>query len=240
MKILIFIPVYKRPEITRMCYTGLKRIIKAAPKKFDIQVLTITSNDEDKRLAHEFFFNTFDVENLPLGNKFNKGMSAALRIFDFDYVMQMNSDDLLSTDYWRKVTPYLDNRIAYFGVDHLYFFDSETKCAKYFKYALGCGIRFIRRDVIEIAGFGDGNEFKLWDPSINIGLDNNSDLAIAERTNVAQIFMRKGAHERPIVVDVKSELNLHSFKEFAIAPELTTMEYDYLFKRFPELHMVSG
>lgn len=243
MKILTFIPVWKRPEITKLCYDSLKRTILNAPKGFSFVVLIVASNDKDAELASESGFEVFRCENKPLGRKFNQGLEYGLGMGNWDYLMQINSDNVLSVDFWSSFKEYFQQRQTFFGVDRIYFYDSPTKQMREFQYGAGCGIRFIRRDVIEKAGFieqGDNEVFQLWDNGIDSGLDNNSSRNIMHRTHIMQYMVRDKRSGRPVVVDIKSSENIHPFSEFRMAKNLNTAHREQAMRRFPELKVWDG
>lgn len=206
----------------------------AAPNALTFHTLITVSSDEDEALAQEYGFDTFRTDNKPLGRKFNAGMLHALERYTFDYAMQLNSDDLLSTDFWKLFEVPLTNTMHFFGVDRVYFYDSETGDIREFLYSLGCGIRFIRRDVIEESGFVD-DQFELWPNEFNAGLDHASEENINVRGNYAQYLIRNKAVQRPVVVDIKSDVNIHPFSEFKHAKRLTPAHRADVLRRFPEL-----
>jgi hypothetical protein len=134
MKILIYIPVWKRREITELCYKSLKRTILNAPKDFSFVVLIVASNDDDAELAAKHGFEVFRCENMPLGRKFNQGLEYGLSIGNWDYLMQLNSDDVLSTDFWGVFADHFAQRQFFFGIDRVYFYDSDTRDMREFQY----------------------------------------------------------------------------------------------------------
>ena len=234
LTILTFIPAWKRRHITRLCFDGLKRVQAAAPKALTFHTLITVSNDEDEALAHKYGFDTCRTDNKPVGRKFNTGMLHALENYTFDYAMQLNSDDILSTDFWKLFEIPLTNTMHFFGVDRVYFYDSETGDIREFLYSLGCGIRFIRRDVIEESGFVD-DCFELWPDEANAGLDMKSEDNINQRGNYGQFLIRNKAVQRPVVVDIKSAINIHPFNEFKHAKRLSDAHRADVLRRFPEL-----
>lgn len=238
MKILIYIPVYKRREITRCCYDSLKRAILHAPKGFSFITVIVASNNEDAALAQEYGFDVVWSENKPLGRKFNTGLEYALESYNWDYLMQLNSDDVLAGDFWQLFQEYFNRRMYFFGVDRVYFYDSDTKDMREFSYTLGCGIRFIRRDIVEKAGYIERNGeevFELWEPGKNAGLDNNSSDNILARAGKMQYIARARNVPRPVVVDIKSTVNIHPFSEFKGAKRLSESHRKQVMRRFPEL-----
>ena len=235
LKILTFIPAWKRRRITRLCYEGLQRVYKAAPKELTFITLITVSNDEDEELTRQYNFETYRTENKPVGRKFNAGLLHALEKYSFDYILQLNSDDLLSTDFWKLFERPLTDVMPFFGVDRVYFYDSATGDIREFLYTLGCGIRFIRRDVIEQSAFDGDQWLGLWPDELNAGLDHASEENINRRGNYAQYLIRNKAVQRPVVVDIKSDVNIHPFSEFKHAKRLTPAHRADVLRRFPEL-----
>lgn len=243
MQILTYIPVWKRQGITRLCYDSLIRTYENAPENLSFQTVIVASNESDAKLAEEYGFDVTYQDNLPLGKKFNKGLEHALIDHDWDYLFQLNSDDVLSIDFWKIINPYIEKKMFFFGVDCVYFYNSETKDMREFQYSMGCGIRFIRRDIVEQAGFIEkGNEmvFELWDNHINAGLDLNSGDSIMKRANKMQYMVRDKSVTRPVVVDIKSKTNIHPFSEFRSAKRLTEAHRRQVMKRFPELNVLDS
>jgi len=152
MKVLFFIPAWERRDITRICYEGLKRVIADAPPKIECEAFIVASNDADEKLADEFDFTVYRHENHPLGAKFNAGMKEALKK-EWDYVWQLNSDDVLSTDIWKAFLPFFQRKTDFWGVERLYFYDMPTGRMKTYRYFDGCGIRVIKRALVEKAGW---------------------------------------------------------------------------------------
>jgi hypothetical protein len=87
-------------------------------------------------------------KNLPLGKKWNAGLREALK-YDWDYLLTLGSDDLLSNELLRNYT--WQDEAA--GLNKCGMLDTLTGETAIFdnSYAIGCG-RVIRRDVIERMG----------------------------------------------------------------------------------------
>ncbi len=80
-------------------------------------------------------------------------MEYALTNHSFDYVWQLNSDNVLSTDIWGAFAHYFEQGADFFGIEKLFIYEAATGRMKQYRYFDGCGIRAIRRDVIERAGW---------------------------------------------------------------------------------------
>jgi len=149
IKILIYIAAWQRREITKLCYDGVERLQAYNPDKYDIDCLVVYSDDLDGLLAKTYDFHTVHAPNLPLGRKFNIGLESAMGM-EFDYLMQLGSDDLLSNNALDLYYPELEKGTELIGIKDLAFVDSTTKQAKYFEYTkiIGGG-RCIKKSVIE-------------------------------------------------------------------------------------------
>ena len=143
MKIKILICLWKRPEITKICFEGIKRL----RKRFDVDPVCIFSEDVSRSLCTKYKFESYYHENLPLGRKFNFGITKALES-EWDYLMTLGSDNLI-TDSLLELYKAYEGKDA-FGINTAYLFDSETGKSGVFKngYTLGAG-RMLRREVCE-------------------------------------------------------------------------------------------
>lgn len=153
IKILFFIPVWGRVPITKLCYQGLIRFMSYAEKYSDCEVLIVYSEPDHQGLAHQFGFNLVYADNKPIGRKLNIGLEHALKL-DWDYLFQLNSDDLLSDRLFDIFYQAMRNKEPFASIEKLYMYDSETGKAKHYHYThTGCGIRVVSRDWIEGAGW---------------------------------------------------------------------------------------
>src|SRR5688500_10590245 len=95
MKLLIYTAVWQRPEITEICFMGIKRLQKI--HKFYISDFAVISEDSMLRLCNKYGVDWCMHENLRLGSKKNYGVKQALKK-DFDYMIEIDSDDLLKNE----------------------------------------------------------------------------------------------------------------------------------------------
>jgi len=167
MNILTYIPVYQRREVTDMCYKGLQRLYSDAPCGLNIQTLIIASTLPDAKLAHKYGFDVRMADNKPLGAKFNKGLEYALSHYDFDYLFQINSDNILHESFWEYFSPFLFNNKPFFGCNHIAFYNLPDGRLIQYLYPDGCGIRFIRRDILE----GTATKYLVDNPSAAAGVN---------------------------------------------------------------------
>jgi hypothetical protein len=141
--IKLLITLWQRPEITEICFQGVERI-----KKHGVSPICIYSDDENKELVEKFGFEGYYHENLPLGKKLNFGLKKGLES-EWDYLIQIGSDDLLSDELFEIYKPWIESKEPAFGISKMYYYDIATGKAAYHEsdYPFGCA-RMIHRDVL--------------------------------------------------------------------------------------------
>jgi hypothetical protein len=92
-KILIYLAVWKRPQITELCFLGIQRLRRS----FNVEALAVISEEEMKPLCEKYGVHWVMYKNEPLGEKKNYGLRKA-KEFDFEYLMEIGSDDKLSVE----------------------------------------------------------------------------------------------------------------------------------------------
>ena len=204
MKILMMVPLWKRPDIVRLF---IEHMLK--PKYANLVPLFILSN-EDPTL-HELVrmtegFKRFFYKNEPLGEKKNAGMLHALTM-QWDYYMDMGSDNIWTENLWDLYKPYFDKRAEYFGVknhhvlnyyeDIAYFLPDYHIDAWDKVTALGVG-RCIRRDVVE-------KNIPLWRDAWHHGMDGCSHFKLTKAGVVCDVIDNGTV---PTVIDIKTNTNL--------------------------------
>lgn len=198
-KILILLPIWGRESITKICFDNLKEL----QKDFNIKVLCIVSEQWAKIEAFKYGFNQVFASNECLGTKMNIGVEEALK-YDFDYLMNLGSDDIITKDLFKLYEPYFNNNKAIFGSRKLTFIDSQSKEAKEYDYnfLIGAG-RCIRKDVLKECVVKDG-VVDMYD-KVQAGLDMSS---------LKRFY--KYAHteidnDYSTIFDIKSDTNIWSY-----------------------------
>jgi hypothetical protein len=205
-KILVYLAVWKRPEITELCFRGIKRLQQHLD--FSIQALAVISEDEMIPLCEKYGIAWVMYKNDPLGEKKNFGLQAA-KGFDFDYLMEIGSDDLILNELLEDYKNYIGKH-EFFGISDCAYINSESgECRRLIsKSTYGAG-RMISRKSLEAANW------VLWNDRLNRGLDNNSVFAL-QRKNIAYHRVKQG--EFPCVIDVKSQQNIWRFNYYLGVP----------------------
>lgn len=240
MKILAFVAVWKRPEITRRCFEGIKRL--------GLPIFAVVSEDWAEELCKEFKADYVRTPNTPLGKKFNTGLKGALKK-DFDYLMTFNSDTLINPELLKIYEYHMKQGVGLIGVDKVYFIQGEEcKRVDYQLQIIGAG-RMISKDALEVAkqvkvrflksvgGVINGHpteekyipvhraisghrsgileiigeeRIMLWDDERQRGLDGNSNMKIIH-DQVSNKCIDTGNH--PYVGDLKSDVNIWKYED---------------------------
>jgi len=207
-KIVVFTPVWGRHEVLDIWQKGVERIKAFWPEQIKIIPFCMVSNDEDEAKIEEYGYEYVRCENKPLGNKHNIGLEA-LRDIDFDYILQLGSDDLITNEYLEYALAAMQSKIDVFGVDRLYFTEIGTEDACKFvltthkNVLIGAG-RFISHKVIKLL------DYEMWPHDINRGLDMTSQANIS----TFGIFPVVISTADICVLDVKSNTNIWGYATF--------------------------
>lgn len=197
-RLLVFLAVWRRPEITEICFMGICRLRESG--LFPIEALAVISEESMIPLCEKYGIRWCMTENSPLGAKKNFGLKEAYKL-EWDYLVEIGSDDLLKTEYLTTIAPYLGKHPVV-TIRNIVFLNSEDgECRMYNKgttYGIG---RAISRKVLDKVGP------TLWPDIINKGLDNSSTFFMARHG-----FLEKRVRtEEPIGIDIKSDVNIWKF-----------------------------
>lgn len=226
-KILTFTPVWRRPEVFEICLAGIKRLQQYAPERFKILPFFIVSEPEAAAQCERFGFDFIFHKNQPLGAKKNAGLKHVMENYDFDYLMELGSDDLVTNDYLDYIEPYMAAGVGQFVPRDVYFIDIRTGQTAHWRTdkILGAG-RCISRGALEL--FAPG--YKLWIPTKERGMDTCSWLNLMSKA----VFVKLLPTERVYTLDIKSDTNINSLAPFIPSSMLPEQLLGY----FPEGHMV--
>jgi len=194
-KILILLPIWKRENITKICFDNLKEL----QKDFNIEVLCIVSEQWSKLIAFEYGFKYVEASNECLGTKMNIGVRASLK-YDYDYLMNLGSDDIITKELFDLYEPLFKEDHPFFGSTRLTFINSESKEIKTADYGILIGAgRCISKDVL-LDVLEDGEMYDC----IQKGLDLNSMAKFNCR-------MTELKNDFNTIFDIKSEENIWTY-----------------------------
>lgn len=214
MKILTLIPIYKRPEITSICLANLHRFAAAVPE-WNLRVVCILSPEDEhlnqnERTVRRYGFKAIYYKNLPVADKLNAGIRYVHAHYDFDYLMNFGSDDLIHPDIAKLYRSYFDNGVRFFGINSLYFKEMRTGRTIYFHTynsngSIGAG-RMIHRKIIDQFVRED---MPMYEPGLDCGLDTSSAISIKRTTKDVDVIIESG--EFPFIADLKTDTNINHF-----------------------------
>jgi hypothetical protein len=239
MEVLVFTPVWQRPEITKAYCLGLSRLgLKA------FCVLSPEDKSGNKELLEDFGIEYTMFKN-KLGAKKNHGLREVLKK-DFDYLLELNSDDIIKNELMDSYLDLMEQGESFIGLGNFAFYDSETGSVKHNKSTTLFGIgRAYSRSALEYGSlvvdvfanettttqrnhFKEGCKYtihpeevtasmeiltepynRLWDDNADRGMDNHSE-AVLKRQGILPTVINT---EEPLAFDIKSKENLWSFKD---------------------------
>ena len=198
VKLLIFLAVWKRPEITEICFMGINRLRKSG--LFPIQALAVISEISMIPLCKKYDIDYVMYKNEPLGEKKNFGVKAALTK-DWDYLIEIGSDDLLKNELLQLYAPHFGHKHLLGCSDFAYVNSEDLECRRIRTKTVPYGIgRAISREAIKKIG-------NLWPMKANQSMDGSSHIAFV-RSGFPDTRVRG---EHPLAIDIKSEVNIWPF-----------------------------
>ncbi|HDY90147.1 MAG TPA: hypothetical protein ENH82_18765 [bacterium] len=208
MKIIILIPVWKRPELTKKC---IEALCKLKPAGIELKLFLILSMDDPEFLKHHI--NQYGIDyvicpNKPLGVKKTFGLANAIRQYpDYDYIMELGSDDFINPKLFELYFSYIRAEIPFFGLNNLYLYHVKRDKLIWVKEYAGEDMTFgngrmIHRSVIEKTGCD------LWD-EYNEGLDTMSGKKM-RKAGFKEVVIDAG--EYPYILGVKTDTHISPFE----------------------------
>lgn len=207
MKLIIIALCWKRYDIFE---------IFASIKKFGVDVYCGISEDKYKDICNRHGFNYIEVPNNPLGFKLNSFFQQ-LKTVDFDYVLLMNSNNVVCDDFF---DPYIEQIEE--GTDFVGFIDSYFYYKGQLKYWAGYkagNVNYKYNRDNEPAGHGRLLSRVLieqlnWMPSENnnqYNIDGILYRKIQKTVHTEHFFSLK---ERDIIhCGIKDDNNMHSIEQ---------------------------
>lgn len=223
MNLAVIIAIYKRHDLTRLCFEHLSR----QQKKFGFDVVIAGSEgNESESLAREFGFEYVETINEPLGQKMNV---LSLMCKNYDGVVVLGSDDFLPDNAFAKfLTLDMSQKVIY-GFSGCYFYSTKSKTLNFFNYkgtikTIGAG-RLYTGEMLKAINF------KPWSDEQPKGLD----------TNAMQRCLSVGGKEvvldQVTMIDVKHSHNMtsHAITRIGSKTDLSIVLRDYGYEFFHKL-----
>jgi hypothetical protein len=202
LKILVL--AYERKEITEICFTGLQRNIQEFERCGIRATVYVSTDAANAALCDLFGFEHDITDPKPIGKRLNDAVDECLNEH-FDYLMQMGSDDLLTTAGVYHLSAMITNGCPMFGFNSLYVVKRQTRKMKRYTALMvfGAGRCISRNAVI--------NSIPLWRDNSMRGLDGESQTRLNEKANVRPLNI---VSNKPCIVDIKSSVNINTYESF--------------------------
>ena len=200
MKIISLTAVYNRSEVTRIWAAGLKRL--------PVYPVVVLSGDDPEyyqnlEICKKANLYIVSYPNNPLGEKLNEVIKYMLDHFRFDYLMNIDSDDLIHPQLFGVYKALFDQFHSFFGVNKVYFYNLKTGEIMHSTDNVWCAGRCMSRGLLERM---KGSIYFNEDCR---GLDQRSAAKIFERTRIEQELVETNGF--PYVVDIKTIQNLNDW-----------------------------
>lgn len=209
MKIVVLTCVWKRPNITKIFLEQFKALQAYNPSEFELELVVVGSEAKSKEIVTPYTTHYIHYKNLPLGKKWNAGL-AYCESLDFDVLLALGSDDIISTSCLSVYKRYIDEGFDYLGWQDFYLLDTSRKKMKYWSgyqgkrngESVGAG-RMFSRSLLEKL------DFKLWDSHKNKGLDGSCTKKIQSIKHSKRVIRAK--NNIVFMVDLKSKTNIGGY-----------------------------
>ena len=174
---------------------------------------------DQEELSRHGIEGIFMSNRQPLGSRLNASLSWLMNNTEFDYMMQLGSDDVMTKAAYHTALAWMKSgcpMAAYNSIGIV-----SPSCQTWVRYdcpgTMGAG-RFISRKVLEIA---HTEAEPLWKPHKEKGLDGCSEGAVIWRARtIPQVMTCYGIP----VYDFKGPSNLHGYEKFVKGGEMVWNE----------------
>ena len=208
----MMVPCWHRPEMVNVFVNHMERTPCDYAEIIPYFVLSPEDADYNKLVNITAGYDRTSTVNTPLGRKKNIGLQRASAL-EWDYFMDMGSDDVYSPRLWDYLKPFLIGGEDYFGILNTHSYNPYLHKAVFLKgyhinlqdqvTAQGQG-RCIRRDVVEKC-------IPLWDDTAPFGMDGYSDERITSHGYTCKLIDNG---EEPLVCQIKGDVCLTAWAQF--------------------------
>lgn len=163
--ILILTQMHERPLISELFCMSALRLMDAHKAKYNFLIHALVSDIDSQAVCLKYNIPFTVTCARPLGRKMNMGIESILRLYDFDYLLKIDDDDVVDNRLIDHYEPYVSRREPYFGIKQIYFLSAKEKRAVIYEYPndtdklFGPG-KMIRRDALERTGWKQGVRMK--------------------------------------------------------------------------------
>lgn len=216
--IAIHTTAWKRMEVTRIAWKALNRVREQFREHgYDSFVVVGVSEPAHHELAAEFGFKSVNVQNKPVGYKFNRTARHILQMkVPFDYFMEYCSDNILSEDYVPKAVALLEDGKDYIAMNQFYICDMPSGEVRTF------GTPETKKGGISNVGRITAAKHvirtwrktgMLYDIRANRRLDRSFHMNLYHLWRIEPHIIKT---EHPLIVDLKDDDSMNKYKGFEV------------------------
>lgn len=144
-KTVIVCPWWGRPDVVELHCKSMKKFIKGHAEYLAVLSPEDPHVERLEKLTYLYGFRRAYFKNFPLGCKINHGVNLVKN--EFDYIMNMGSDDLCDPRYWRDIKDFMGKPL--FKVNCIYASEDLSLKRIWEIRNLNIGVlRMIRTDII--------------------------------------------------------------------------------------------
>lgn len=233
---------WRRPHISRIWWASIERLtatFQTEDVEFSVVAVCSPDDEENVELAKAHTPHVHVVPNRPLAAKMNTA-SVGAKDTNPDYVILIDSDDLLSDGLAHGYAVLMREPVLHIGLRDLYFYEGGTlvywpgypKGHMSHGRSIGCG-RLYARSILDCC------DWKLWQHSTRSrGMD-----ALIDQTMAHLEVARRSAPMATfggVAVDIKSADNIWSLAKIAALPGAEERPIQEVADHIPEWGMVEA
>lgn len=223
MRIVVATYMHKRIPMYKVHAMGVKRMVR----DFGVIPVVVCSKEFPERdlIEKELGFNYHEHPNKPLGAKANF-TSVCASLHDPDYVIFLDSDDIISNRVMEEYIHYMKKGVGVLGVKDLYFYGLHPRRGRYgiFGYWHGYGPRNRATGIAKCVSREIMEKPKVdWMPfnrRVNSGLDGTMRAKTGRYKPWKEVISLKDING--MAIDIKTGGNINGFCNFPI--EIMDME----------------
>jgi hypothetical protein len=204
MKIIVLTAIWQRHDLFEIFKQGIERVKENS--SHEIKLVTIGSED--------IRFSDLHIEspNQPLSNKWQSGIDY-IKDLEFDYVLMLGSDDLISSNLLDIYTPAMEEGFDLIGLKDCYFLDARTDeltyWAGYTNHRRGESLGMAR---MLSRGLLMKMNWNIWQSGLKKGLDSSMMRNIKRLQYSEKMFLCR--KEGVAAVDIKTNINVSDIRTY--------------------------
>jgi len=186
----------------------------------------VVSLKEDKKVFEEHGIETHLYKNNPVGEKHNYGIKQLQG--RCSHVLHLGSDNIINNAYVDQIIKYADNDYVW-GMGMIFYAAYSMK-ARYWELSntnIGGPGKLLSAELL------DKVDWHIWDDNLDRNLDGSCYKILDPHIKSKRRFLNKAAGA--IIVDIKSEVNIHPFQMFI--NNGTMLDPEYMYKRLSQVEV---